>query len=206
MLPQQTNQVRHEFQRDQHGRRREAVTGLLGTGGGNTNAHWTPGAGTVELNANNTLPATIWTNFNNLTLSGATTTTLAANLAIGGKLDIGPAAVMNLGTFANSTANSLWFGGVQQAAGVWGPVGSGAAHESARFTGTVGRMTVLTAPPPVTLGFQFSGSNLQLTWSQGTLLEAANVTGPWATNNVATPPSFIVSPTGAGKFYRVQVP
>jgi hypothetical protein len=184
------------------------VTGLLGTGGGAgpTDYKWTPGAGTVELNANNTLPTTVWTNFNNLTLSGATTTTLAANLAIGGKLDIGPAAVMNLGTFANSTANSLWFGGVQQAAGVWGPVGSGAAHESARFTGTAGRMTVLTAPPPVTLGFQFSGSNLQLTWSQGTLLEAANVTGPWATNNVATPPSFIVSPTGAGKFYRVQVP
>ena len=124
------------------------VAGLLGTGGGAAegNTIWNPGTGTVELNASNTLPATVWTNFNNLTLS-AGTTTLAGNLAIRGKLEIGASAVMNLGTYANSTANTLWIGGVQQVAGVWGPVGSGAALTSARFTGS-GRMLVANGGPP----------------------------------------------------------
>ena len=35
---------------------------------------WTPGTGTVILTANNTLPATIFTSFNNLTINGGTTT------------------------------------------------------------------------------------------------------------------------------------
>ena len=125
------------------------VTGLLGTGGGAgpTDYKWTPGAGTVELNANNTLPTTVWTNFNNLTLSGATTTTLAANLAIVSNLVIGASAVMNLGAFANSTANSLWFGGVQQAGGVWGAIGSAAPNQNGLFSGS-GLLTVTIVPEP----------------------------------------------------------
>ena len=133
------------------------VAGLLGTAGGAgpTDYVWTPGAGTVELNANNTLPATVWTTFNNLTLSGATTTTLSTGIAIGGKLEIGASAAMNLGTYA-STADSLWIDGVLQPAGEWGSVGSGAANTSARFTGTSGRMIVATGagctPPAAPTG------------------------------------------------------
>lgn len=53
-------------------------------GAGNT---WTPGtgAGTVELTATNTLPATIFTTFRNLTINGGTTT-LGVALAITGNL------------------------------------------------------------------------------------------------------------------------
>ena len=68
-----------------------------------------------------------------------------------------------------------------------------------------GSITVGT-PVSVTLGFSFNGSSLTLTWSQGILLEANDVTGPWTTNLTASPPSFIVTPTAPRKFYRIQVP
>jgi hypothetical protein len=59
--------------------------------------------------------------------------------------------------------------------------------------------------PPVTIGFQFSRSSLQLNSSQGILPEADNVTGPWTTNSSAMAP-FMISPTSQRKFYRVLVP
>jgi len=58
-------------------------------------------------------------------------------------------------------------------------------------------------PSPVSISLQMNGSNLQLTWPQGTLLESSNVSGPWTTN-IATSP-FIVSPTNAQRFYRLRV-
>jgi hypothetical protein len=60
-------------------------------------------------------------------------------------------------------------------------------------------------PPNVTLTIEWSGPNLVLGWSQGILLQAPTVNGPWTTNSDATPPSYTVSPTDAGMFYRVQV-
>jgi hypothetical protein len=74
---------------------------------------------------------------------------------------------------------------------------------SAISTGS-GSITV-GAPASVTLGFSFNGSSLTLNWSQGILLEANDVTGPWTTNLSASPPSFIVTPTAPRKFYRIQV-
>ena len=56
--------------------------------------------------------------------------------------------------------------------------------------------------PPLTLQVSRSGSNLQLTWPYGTLLQATNVTGPWTINtNTST---YTVAPTGLQMFYRVQ--
>lgn len=59
------------------------------------------------------------------------------------------------------------------------------------------------AAPAITLSAARSGANLILTWPQGTLLEANAVTGLCTTNNATSP--YQVSPTGAGKFYRVIV-
>jgi hypothetical protein len=56
---------------------------------------------------------------------------------------------------------------------------------------------------PVSLNLQRSGSNLQLTWPQGTLLESSNLSGSWTTNFGSSP--FTVSPTNAQKFYRLRV-
>jgi hypothetical protein len=58
-------------------------------------------------------------------------------------------------------------------------------------------------PPPVTLQIQPSGTNLQLSWSQGILLQSSNVTGPWTINNATSP--YTVAPTASQMFYRVLV-
>jgi hypothetical protein len=58
-------------------------------------------------------------------------------------------------------------------------------------------------PPSVTLNIARVGANLQLTWPQGTLLEASNVNGPYTTNNNASPYTF--APTGTQKYFRVKV-
>jgi Concanavalin A-like lectin/glucanases superfamily/Immunoglobulin I-set domain len=49
-----------------------------------------------------------------------------------------------------------------------------------------------------------TGTNLQIQWTAGTLLEASQITGPWTTNNSTSP--YLVTPTGAQKFYRAVVP
>jgi hypothetical protein len=56
---------------------------------------------------------------------------------------------------------------------------------------------------PVTLTITPSGPNVVLSWPQGTLLQATNVTGPWTTN-IATSP-YTTPATNAQTFYRVQV-
>ena len=61
---------------------------------------FTPGTGTVELTASNTLPATIFTSFNKLTVSGGTTT-LGANLnsVAAGTVTVKAGATLALSTF-----------------------------------------------------------------------------------------------------------
>jgi hypothetical protein len=53
------------------------------------------------------------------------------------------------------------------------------------------------------VSMQPSGTNLLLTWQQGTLLQSSNVTGPWVTNSEASP--YTVYPTNARMFYRLQI-
>ncbi len=58
-------------------------------------------------------------------------------------------------------------------------------------------------PPPVFVQIQPVGNQVQLTWPKGTLLEADQITGPWQTNLATSP--YLVNPTGAQKYYRVQI-
>jgi hypothetical protein len=48
------------------------------------------------------------------------------------------------------------------------------------------------------------GGQLQLTWPSGILLQATSLNGPWTTNSATSP--YTLTPTGAQKFYRVQLP
>jgi len=64
-------------------------------------------------------------------------------------------------------------------------------------------VTAQSPVAPLAIQIQKSGANLQLTWSQGVLLEATNVVGPWSTNSSAVSP-YIVTPTGPQMFYRLQ--
>jgi hypothetical protein len=58
--------------------------------------------------------------------------------------------------------------------------------------------------PPVNLQIASVGTNLQLTWPMGRLLQATSLNGPWTTNSLATSP-YTVAPSGS-MFYRVIVP
>jgi len=49
-----------------------------------------------------------------------------------------------------------------------------------------------------------SGSNLVLSWSSGTLLQAASLLGPWTTNSTAVSP-YTVPTTNAHQFYKILV-
>jgi hypothetical protein len=46
--------------------------------------------------------------------------------------------------------------------------------------------------------------NVILTWSQGTLLQAPAVNGPWTTNSAATSP--YTNAASGTQFYRLQIP
>jgi hypothetical protein len=61
----------------------------------------------------------------------------------------------------------------------------------------------LMVNPPVTMNVQQAGGNLVLSWPQGLLLEATNVTGPWNTNNTPSPDTN--QPKNPQMFYRVLV-
>jgi hypothetical protein len=72
--------------------------------------------------------------------------------------------------------------------------------------GDVGLGITPPTPPNVTLNISKSTStpgSLTLNWSQGTLLQATNVTGPWTTNGNLSP--YTVDPTNAYLFFRVRV-
>ena len=58
-----------------------------------------------------------------------------------------------------------------------------------------------TVPTIVTI--QSAGGDIIISWPQGVLLEADNITGPWTTNNAASP--FTNTPSAAKKFYRAIV-
>jgi hypothetical protein len=69
-----------------------------------------------------------------------------------------------------------------------------------------GQSAYANATPILPVGFiaiQPSGTNMLLTWPQGTLLQATNVTGPWMTNPAASPDT--VFTTNAQMFFRLQI-
>ena len=61
----------------------------------------------------------------------------------------------------------------------------------------------LSSPQPIKMTLARSGAGLQLTWPNGTLLQATNLNGPWTVNANASP--YNITPTGPQMFYRVQV-
>lgn len=79
----------------------------------------------------------------------------------------------------------------------------------ARASGTLLLDNIVVLPPavspPVVLQIGYLGTNLQLNWSAGMLLEATSLLGPWTTNFSATSP-FTVIPTEPQKFFRVLLP
>ncbi len=54
------------------------------------------------------------------------------------------------------------------------------------------------------ISVQQVGSDVILSWTRGTLLQATNLTGPWKTNNATSP--YWVSPTAPQQFFHVVSP
>ena len=55
------------------------------------------------------------------------------------------------------------------------------------MTGGVESVPSLEVSAISTLSIRLSGTNMMLSWPQGNFLESTNVTGPWVTNNAASP-------------------
>ena len=62
---------------------------------------------------------------------------------------------------------------------------------------------VVPPPPPVTLYIQPAGTNVVLTWSAGTLLQATTAGGAWTTNTATSP--YTNPATATQMYYRVRV-
>ena len=80
------------------------VNGTIAVAGTGTKT-WTPGTGSVLLTANNTLPNTVFTSFNNLKI-GSNTTTLGANItSVTGIIEVSSGATLNLSTYSIGSIN-----------------------------------------------------------------------------------------------------
>jgi hypothetical protein len=130
-------------------------------------------------------------------LVNSTVITGVGNLDQSGAMNIGQDAT---GAYPEDAAMDL------DDLGIWRRVITPLEAASIESAGRSGRSFNTVAPASVTLSISPSGSNLQVSWSPaiGTLLEAASLTGPWTTNGSASP--YIVGPSNAAKFYRVQMP
>ena len=89
-----------------------------------------------------------------------------------------------------------------------GRVFNGVMDEVAVYTKSltydqIGQLYSSAVSAPVTLNIQAVSGGVQLTWPQGTLLQANTVSGPWTTNTATSP--YLVTPAVGNKFYRVQV-
>jgi hypothetical protein len=76
---------------------------------------------------------------------------------------------------------------------------------SAISTGSGSIRVLGDTPQDVTLEFTVQGSNLVLTWSFGTLVEASDLAGPWTPVGATSPYTVVPNPATPHKFYRVQL-
>ncbi|PWU10693.1 MAG: hypothetical protein C5B50_24920 [Verrucomicrobia bacterium] len=65
-------------------------------------------------------------------------------------------------------------------------------------------MAGLVVYPEANLQIQHQGANVVVSWSQGKLLQATSVFGPWTTNSSATSP-YTVGVTNSRTFFKVQI-
>jgi fibronectin-binding autotransporter adhesin len=87
------------------------------------------GAGTLSLDATNTYTG-------NTTVNAGTLSLATASLNDTAVLNIASGATLNLPNAGTDTVGEFQINGVAQAAGTWGAIGSGAAHQTASITGS----------------------------------------------------------------------
>lgn len=98
--------------------------------------------------------------------------------------------------FSGTVTFRLWAYGF----GDWEDAGLGEVSGNNPDVAVLGMATTDT----LLLNIQKSGNALQMSWPQGALEEADDLTGPWITTSATSP--FAISTTVAKKFYRVRAP
>jgi hypothetical protein len=143
----------------------------------------------------------------NLTLSNLTVGQLYSVQIFGLNNNTGPTRQGNFSvpTDFNDVSASFMFGddvyvvGTFIATAAYQQISMGQAGGGGYLSSVIVRST---APPSPTI--QKSGSNLQVSWSMGTLLQATNLTGPWLTNTGTSP--ITITPAAPRQFFRTRVP
>jgi len=180
-------------------------TGSLTVGGGS--GIWTPGTGTVIMTANNTLPATVFTTFNNLTCSSGVTA-MNTSLTINGNLNVSDGATFTVGAFSLGVTGTTTVGN-----GLSGTLNINSLTGTETFTGLVtintGGLWNNSVDEPITFqggitnngtfsagnGIQtFSGNNQALTGPFS--IPKVTVTGVVLTNNNSLTVGTALSGTG----------
>ena len=111
---------------------------------------FTPGTGTVELTATNTLPSSIFTSFNNLIISGGTTSTGVALTAVA-YLTVKSASTFSVGHAVTASAVSLE-GGCAVTGGIISGTGTLTLGGNVTVTDKAGGTAGATISCPVALG------------------------------------------------------
>ena len=96
----------------------------------------------------------------------------------------------------------LWNGSVASAANIANVAVFNRALTAAQIAGI--NSGVYVPNPSTTIGISHSGSNVVLSWTSGTLLEAPSVTWTWTTNNAAVSPYTVPATSGKQFFKTVQ--
>ncbi|NNC88063.1 MAG: hypothetical protein HKN82_06325, partial [Akkermansiaceae bacterium] len=108
------------------------VSAVLSNNGGGSKGLIKTGPGTMTLSAANIYTGTTIVTAGTLSLGNGTDN---SNLADGADVEVTTGATLNLNFVGTDTIDEFIIDGVQQAAGTWGRIGSGATIESALITG-----------------------------------------------------------------------
>jgi hypothetical protein len=176
----------------------QPATGINFIGTGNLNYHWLDNAATYNWDSGLNVPLNQWS-FVALVVEPTQGTMYLKN-ANGSQSAVNVVANavrtfsdnVRIGGDPNSAART--FNGSIDEVAIF-PYAMSASQIQDLYSGTV--------TPAVSLSVQQIGGNVVLTWPQGTLLEANEVTGPYTTNNASSP--YTNAPTAPRKFYQVIV-
>ncbi len=130
-------------------------------------AHFTAGTGTIELTADNTLPSSVFSSLNNLTISGGTTLT-SASLNITGNLTVNSGATFNTQNFdltlgGNFTNNGTFTAGSSNI------TITGITDQSVAGFTTTGTVSMTKTGGTATLLGNVNGGALSINGTGGTL-------------------------------------
>jgi hypothetical protein len=129
-------------------------------------------------------------------------TTFTRNLYVDGAL---AATTSQLSLYTLGTTSDLMIGARDAGNASFGNYFTGTIYDVRIYNYPLAQsQVIIDGAVPVKLATAIVGSQLQITWPAGTLLEATNLSGPWTTNPAVSPA--LIDTTGPQRFFRVTVP